>query len=519
MGGNRAVVAAVMVLIAGCASDAGVTAVRSASVTTSTTPPPPTTEAVPDTTTGGDEPPVSLPDATTSTEPAPTGTDPPTELVPVGDGAGDELFPDLGNPGIDVVDYTVDIDFDPLVDVVAGSVTIVVDVTEDRAEFTLDSVGPDVERVQIDGSDAAFVEEEVELRITPSAPLTAGSRIEVIIDYTLSTASAQSATGLPSGWFNTPNGSYVLNEPDGARTWLPSNDHPSDKASWTFVVTVPSGVTAVANGALVSSDDSGLGTTWTWRQDEPMATYLVQLLTGDYEVIDDAGPGGLPLVSVVLREDRELMQPFLDTIDEQITFFEQWFGAYPLDRYGIAMTDSAGGLAMETQGRSLFSRDDFLSGQLGFVEELLLSHELSHQWFGDAVSPARWSDIWLNESFATYAQWMWLDHRAFATLDQQADGALAGRQNGIGSATGSPRVDEMFGFNSYDGGAVVLHALRQTIGDADFFELLRRWPADNEGQSKFTADFIELAEQVSGQQLDAFFDAWLFAEDVPAAYP
>ncbi|MEK7425133.1 MAG: M1 family metallopeptidase [Actinomycetota bacterium] len=506
--------------LAACSTDAGVVAIRSERLATESTEsagetPPSTTD---DTGSPSSTSPSSTTEAPTPDTSEPPRPDLPTELVPVGDGAGDGLFPDLGNPGIDVVDYAVEITYDPLSDTVSGSVTLVIDVTDDRTEFTLDSAGPDIERVQVDGQDATFEEDRVELRITPAAAVDAGSRIEVTVEYSVATESVQSDIGLPNGWFNTTNGSYVLNEPDGARTWLPSNDHPSDKASWTFAITVPSGVTAVANGSLVSSQDSAAGTTWTWRQDEPMATYLVMLITGDYELVEGVGPAGLPLVSAVLRDDLEQMQPYLDTIDDQIAFFEEWFGPFPLAGYGIAITDSFGGLAMETQGRSLFSRDDF-SGQMGFLEELLLSHELSHQWFGDAVSPAQWSDIWLNESFASYAQWMWLEHVGLSELDQDAERALAGRQDGMGSPTISPSVDEMFGFNSYEGGAVVLHALRRTVGDDAFFELLRRWAADNYGQSRFTADFLALAEEVSGDDLAAFFDDWLFADRLPSTFP
>jgi aminopeptidase N len=300
---------------------------------------------------------------------------------------------------------------------------------------------------------------------------------------------------------------------------MPANDHPSDKATFTFSITVPTGLTAVANGNLVSSVSSGSTTTWTWRQDDPMSTYLVLLLTGAYELVADEGPGGLPLLHAVLRSDRELMQPFLDTVDEQVVFFERWFGPYPLEGYGLAITDSFGGLAMETQGRSLFSREDFLVSEPGYLQELLLAHELAHQWFGNAVSPALWQDIWLNESFATYAQWMWLEEAGYTTVDDEAQSALGMRGVMGGSPTGSPEASELFSFNSYDGGAVVLHALRDVIGDDVFFTVLRQWVAENNGEARTTADFIGLAEEVSGEELGPFFDEWLFAEELPATFP
>jgi len=451
---------------------------------------------------------------TTEPEAPPTGPDASAD----GDGIGDPLYPDLGNPGIDVEDYLVELAFDPATASLAGSVTLQIRFTDDRDRFTLDSSGPTASTVTVDGAEVEFVHDDVELRITPDEPLAAGDLAEVRIDYTVTPGVADSFSGLPAGWFNTDLGSWVLNQPDGARTWLPSNDHPSDKATWTFRLTVPSGTAAIANGALVGTTPGADGDTWEWREDEPMPTYLVLFVTGDYQVVESTTADGLPLVSVALSDDLAVMQPFFDGIAEQIDFFDDLFGPYPLDRYGLAVIDSFPGLAMETQGRSFFSRTDMRSID-GYIEQLLLSHELAHQWFGNAVSPARWEDIWLNESFATYAQWMWLEHDGFTTVDDEAKLALANRQAGVGEPTGSPTADDLFGYNSYDGGAVVLHALRLTVGDEAFFTTLQRWVADNEGESRTTDDFIALVEGVSGLQLDEFFDVWLYSDPPPSVYP
>ena len=510
---------AACVLIAACTSaDASVTAIQAS----------PTAPTVPGA--AGDESPSapSTPgsDTVDTASSAPDETDdtlPPEDGAPNGprtdpDGIGDRLFDELGNPGIDVVDMDVELSYDLADDTLAGSVTLTIDPTEDRPQFTLDSAGPVVSAVSVDGVDTPFSAENRELRITPADGITTGEQIVVKVDYTAAPDPGSSPSGLPSGWFHTEAGSYVLNEPDGARSWLPSNDHPSDKSTWTFSITVPTGTTAIANGELVSTTPSADGDTWVWRQDDPMATYLIQVLTGDYEIVEGTGPHGLPLTSVVLRADRQKMQPYLDTIDDQIAFYETVFGPYPLRSYGIAMTDSFGGLAMETQGRSTFSREDF-SGSDGFVEELLLSHELAHQWFGDAVTLADWQDIWLNESFATYGEWLWLDHQGLQSLDGAAADALHGRRTQPGRPTGAPTAGDMFGFNSYEGGAVVLEALRRTVGDDAFFEILQRWVADHEGTSQRTSAFIALAEDVSGQDLTELFDDWLFATKLPAEFP
>ncbi|MGB8861645.1 MAG: M1 family metallopeptidase, partial [Ilumatobacteraceae bacterium] len=409
-------------------------------------------------------------DATTAGEPPMADESTGETTADVGDGVGDELFPELGNPGLDVQHYDVDLHYDPATDVVEGSVGLDVLLTESRDEITLDSAGPEVSTVTVDGAEADVRADGPELRITLPGAGSAGDELRVEVTYRVAVSTTRSAIGLPVGWYATDGGSYVLNEPDGARTWLPCNDHPSDKASYTFTLSVPTGLTAVANGELVDHRSETGGETWVWQEDRPMATYLIQLLTGDYDIIEGEGPNGLPLVSVVLHDDRATMQPYLDVTPDMIAFFERYFGAYPLDRYGIAITDSFGGLAMETQERSLFSRQDFSGDSLGSgFQEQLLAHELAHQWFGDAVSPARWQDIWLNESFATYGEWMW--SAGGTEVSGFARDALSRRNHG---SSADPSVEEMFGFNSYGGGAAVLHALRLTMGDDTFFELLRR---------------------------------------------
>ncbi|HZX55069.1 MAG TPA: M1 family metallopeptidase, partial [Ilumatobacteraceae bacterium] len=499
---------AVLSLTAACTTDPGVvaTGAQTGTITTQTTAATPTTDSVP-----ASEPSLGTqPDVgSTTTSAPPAATDP--------NGIGDTLFPALGNPGIDVQHYVVALQYDPARKRISATVHLDIDMTQDRQTFSLDSAGPVVSAVRVDGAPATFDAAVPELIITPPSPLTNGQHIAVDIDYTIDNPQPTLSQASGSvGWFTTPGGSYVLDEPEGARTWLPSDDHPSDKASFRFELTVPTGVTAVANGAMLDHTSAASTDTWIWQEDRPMATYMIQLLTGDYQIINSTGPNNLPLTSVVLHNDATTMQPYVDAIGDEIDYLDDFFGPYPLDRYGIAITDSMPGLAMETFERSLFSRGDFATGRLESSQQLLLSHELTHQWFGDAVTPAVWEDIWLAESFATYGEWMWLEHVGQQTVEQSAQAGLDARQVG---ATASPAANSMFGFNSYDGGAVVLHALRKTIGNDKFFALLQQWAATNNGQSRTTADFVALAGQVAGQDLTEFFNTWLFADVVPTTFP
>ena len=482
-------VVGVLAIAASCASaDSGVTADRSMS-------------------TAG-------PETTSTTTSLPVGDD----VASDGDGVGDALFPALGNPGIDVLDYDVDLDYDPSTSEIAATVTLTIAFADDRDEFTLDAVGLDITSVTIDGADTPFIVEPEELRIDPPTILRRGTTTKVTIDYTVTPQPLDGADGVPVGWFATEAGSYVLNEPDGARTWLPSNDHPSDRAAWTFTIRVPSGTTAVANGALTSETDDGVTATWVWQQDDEMPTYLILLLTGDYQLVDGVSPTGVPMQSAFVRGVDDWEQKYTDLTIEQLDYFDDLFGPYPLSSYGIAVTDSDPGLAMETMGRSMFSAVD-LGGSLAYGPQLLLAHELAHQWFGNTVTLGRWQDIWLNESFATYGEWLWLDHEDLASIDDLAQTALDERRSSGGTGPTSPTAESLFGPDSYGGGATVLHALRVTIGDDAFFALLRRWVAEHRFGSATTDDFVALAEQVAGRDLERFFDDWLFTADPPPAFP
>jgi aminopeptidase N len=431
-------------------------------------------------------------------------------------GLGDDLFPDLGSSDVDVVSYDVRLDVSDDYGVLEGEVTIVARVPADVSGLALDSLGLQIIDVTVDGEPASTVETGADLVV--SLPADHGRETTVIIDYRAEPDPRVSASGLPVGWFSDEQGAYVLNEPDGARSWLPSNDHPSDKASWRFEILAPEGAVVSANGELIERGDAD--DPWVWVESDPMPTYLVHLVIGDYELIDRTVPtsdGDLALTHLVPAGRQVEFEAALESIGPQLVLFEELFGPYPLTKYGLAFADSPPGLAMETQGRSLLSEHDF-GDSAGLNSEVILAHELAHQWFGNAVTPAAWEDIWLSESFATYAQWLWFDHIDRRPLESSAASALGQRQR-PGSPTGDPAVNDMFAFTSYDGGAAVIHALRSTIGDDAFFELLGRWVADYSGTSQTSEAFVDLAEEIHGEDLTEFFDDWLYATSLPEAYP
>jgi aminopeptidase N len=290
------------------------------------------------------------------------------------------------------------------------------------------------------------------------------------------------------------------------------NDHPTDKASYDFQITVPEGKTAVANGELVNQRTRSGWTTFTWRATDPMASYLSTASIGDYDLQRGTGPQGLPIIDAIDRDLGPDAAAGLARTGEMIAYFGDLFGRYPFTSFGaIVDDDTDAGYALETQTRPIYS---------GPPSEGTVAHELAHQWFGNSVSPERWQEIWLNEGFATYAEWLWTEHTGGTTAAARFDSYYARPPtSGIWNpAPGDPGADNLFASSVYIKGAMTLQALRAKIGDRAFFTLLRTWYAANRDSTAGTADFVRLAERVSGQRLAGFFQTWIYTPGKPTTW-
>jgi hypothetical protein len=574
----------------------------------------------------------------------------------------------------------------------------------------------------VNGRSAAWSRDGAELTVTPRRGLRERHRFTTVVRY----------DGVPqtledgSGFIHTDDGALVIGEPHVAATWYPVNDHPSDKASYEFEITVPAGLEAVANGELEDTDTRRGWTTWEWDADEPMASYLTTATIGEFDLdayeVDDieyvdaldpdlfdpvAGPrtgeqfalsqiadltykrlmrtinvpaGGAELsywvtrateqnwdfafveVHTVGADDwttlRDLnghtsqdtgfgcpfwlgLHPFLehyqkdngddtcsptgssgswwaatgasegpeqwrvdltpyagkqvevsityasddivqgagvfvddvvvstgegttsfeddgDVLDgwtvpgapdgsepnandwivgttadlpptegdiaqgsfarqpEIIEFLSQSFGPYPFSAAGGIVDDLRGvGFALENQTRPIYARDFFTDSVSG---DSVVVHELAHQWYGDSLTVARWQHIWLNEGFATYAEWLWSEREGLGTAQETFDfiyDVIPADDPFWSLVIGDPGPDSLFDGAVYYRGAMTLHQLRLTIGDDAFFRLLRTWASKYEGGNVTTDEFIALAERISGQDLDGLFETWLFTPGKP----
>jgi len=464
--------------------------------------------------------------ATTSTVPGATTSTPPTTSTTVAAleptyvigaaGIGDDYYPALGNGGYDVEHYRLDLAYQRDGSV-AASAMVRATALDDLASFNLDFIGWDIDRLNVNGTPTLFDRYDGELVVAP-VELASGDVFAVEIDYRGTPAPAVSAS-MPFGigWSSGPEGEqFVVAEPDAARSWFPSNDHPLDKATFTIAVTVPDGFTAAANGELIGVAEADGTTTFQWSMDTPMAPYLATVVIGDdWAIVEDpvaSAEAGVTIRNVLPPDLADTPPAVLETTGRMIKVLESSFGPFPFDEYGIAVV---GGFpaALENQTLSVFGRPMVEAPYFEYV----LVHELAHQWFGDSVSVGRWGDIWLNEGFATFAELLWIEEQygSGAYREEIANRIEAARVGGYGPPA-TPPPNDLFNSSVYQRGSFVLVALRDEVGDEAFFDTLRTYAQQFANGNATTEDFIAVAEAKAGRNVDEVFDVWLYGQQVPA---
>ncbi|MEO7268055.1 MAG: M1 family metallopeptidase [Knoellia sp.] len=457
-------------------------------------------------------------------------------------GGGDAYFPMAGNGGYDVVHYDLDLTYTPplaspapLTGQLQGVATIDLVATGNLDRFNLDLRGLDVSAVKVNGKVAAEVpapapgveplgaaywqtqnsaDRAWELTIQPRPKLKAGQRVQLVVTYGGETGRPTDIEDALYGWVTTRDGAMVVGEPEGSMTWYPVSDLPIDKATYSFEIKVPEGKVAVANGLPAGPPvTSGGWTTWAWDAPDAQASYLTTASVGDYDLRRSETSSGLPVIDAV---DDALSPAGLATTNatlarqaEMIAFFEETFTPYPFVAFGSIVDDDSVGYALETQTRPVYSR---------VARQGTVAHELAHQWFGNAVSPERWQDIWLNEGWATYSEWLWTEHDGGDSAQSSFEAVME-----IPAADDFWHLDvadpgplNLFLSPIYDRGAATLHALRLKVGDDAFFAGTREWLTRYDDSTGTTEDFQAVFEEETGEDLGPFFDTWLRTPARPA---
>ncbi|TJZ46115.1 M1 family metallopeptidase [Streptomyces piniterrae] len=428
-------------------------------------------------------------------------------------GVGDPYFPKLGNGGFDALHYDLGVSYDPDSGLLEGRTTIKAKATGNLSRFDLDLQKLRVESVKVNGRKAAFARSGDELTVTPTARLRKGERFTVSVAYAgiPKPLSGPIIFGSDYGWMKTKDGVFVACEPNAASTWFPSSDHPSDKATYDIRIDAPKGLTGISNGRLVGSHEKGGRSYFHWRETKPMATYLATATVGKFDVRTGTTPGGTP---IYVATDPTLPTGKVDVYGITAAATDYWskvFGPYPFEETGAIVDDMPqAGFSLEVQSKPVYS---------AVRNETTIVHELAHQWFGDSVSVKQWQHIWLNEGFASYAQWLWDEHKGTKSAHdafREAYKEIPAGDDFWKVKIADPKRDTMFHGAVYERGAMTLQVLRERIGDKAFFTLLPAWTAAHRYGNAETSQFIALAEKISGQELDDLFDTWLNTDSRPA---
>ncbi len=436
-------------------------------------------------------------------------------------GIGDPYFPLLGNGGYDVAHYSLDLDLDVKTgSILDATATIDAVATQNLSAFNLDYRGPAIDAVSVNDAAAAWSRDGGELTVTPAAPIPNGEPFQTVVRYH-GTPDVDEADRFQRGWWANDNSIFAVGEPAGSDVWYPVNGHPLDKATYTITITVPEPYDVAANGILAfvarstGADGTPSTSTFTWENAEPTASYLVTFHAAELNIATETGPGGISVIEAFPDDLSANEEHLLDRVPEMIATFEDRFGPYPFAAIGSTVFEDTGfDAALETQGMIGFDRSA--------LREPTVAHEVAHHWFGNSVSPAQWQDIWLNEGFARYSEILWADaahgaDAAEAALRRQMSSlaTVSRTPNGEGVLIGDPGTDHLFSEVVYAGGALLLDDLRERLGDETFFRVLREWATRYRHGNATTDDFIALAEEVSVQDLDAFFNDWLFTPWTP----
>lgn len=433
-------------------------------------------------------------------------------------GIGDPYFPLYGNGGYDVLHYDVDLRVDGTTPsgTVAGTTTIEAEALQKLDSFHLDFV-LDVSSVKVNGVAADHTLEQLrELVVEPATPIAKGADFTIEVTYE-DTPDTRVVSGFNPVYAGS-GGLLIIGEPISAPWWFPVNDHPQDKATYDFHLSVPNGVEAVTVGEYMGMDDGGQRDTYHYENAKPMATYLAFLATGQY-ALSESTVDGKPVLTGIGDGSGvagEAAAEDFARLGEVIEFLEGQFGPYRFDALGNVVVQTTLGFALETQTRPAYS-PLFWSG--GRENISVVVHEQAHQWFGDNVSVNTWSEIWLNEGFATYSQWRWEEEQGGDTAQE----LLAATYNQYSSEStfwdltiGDPGPGSLFAGAVYDRGAMTVQALRNRIGEKDLVTVFKQWNKKHKYDDSSITQFRKLSEKVSGEKLKPFFKNWLYVGEKPA---
>jgi aminopeptidase N len=375
-----------------------------------------------------------------------------------------------------------------------------------------------IDSLTVDGDSAAYTRNDDELLVHLDSAISEGDTFQVAVHY----------HGLPItgfvglGLFISPTITYSIGAPDGSYRWYPCYDHPSDKATADLNITVPAGYFVASNGTLVGSklDEKTSKATYQWSETYPISTYLIcvtisQFTTFSMWYYTDQDTMEIP-IWVSPSDSADAVVDFAN-IPDQIACFADLFGPYPFIEEKYSMATFNWGGAMEHQ--TCVSWGFPITGNQDW--EHVVAHELAHMWWGDWVTYDDFADVWLNEGFATYCEALWWEYQfgepGLQTYMEDMQDYYINWEKTYGNRFPiyDPPPNYIYSPTEYEKGGCVLHMLRFVVDDSVFFEILRTYGTTYAYANAVTADYQAICETVSGQDLDWFFDQWIYDQGWP----
>jgi len=435
--------------------------------------------------------------------------------------SGDPLAPGLGNGGYDVARYQLDFELLPdEVPQVMGKAVLTSTALADLDQFSLDFEGSTVTQVIVNHTKAEYSREGAELSVVPTEKILDGEEFVVAVDFAtyLPAASGRSELAIGEvGWIQRSDGGwYTQSDPDGAHYWFPANDHPSDRAEFVTSITVPAGMIAVASGVEGTQAHNPETSTYRWVVANEIPTHAMTMVIagpGLSLVEDEQGSEatGIQLRHLLPPKMAKKLPDVLRRVDNMILFLEQRLGRFPYDAWGVAVVgDNAP--SRPANGWTIMTADELESKGAS----LRLMADLTSQYFGQAAGIESWSDVWITSSIPTYMAWLWLQGSVGPTgLEVTIAAARARVNNSAWPPPDAPRPGDVYVGSVSVRGALFLHALSLRLGDSRFFDLLARLYNDYRGDTVSTEEFMDLMNEIAGERLDSFADAWFHRNPLP----